>query len=322
MMLTADGSVKVLDFGLARVVESDPTRQYLEFADLTTFAATQVGVILGTAAYMSPEQAKGRVADKRSDVWAFGCVLYEMLTGKRAFDGEDVSDTLAAVLRADPDWSTLPADVPPGVRTVLKRCLERDRKARIPEISTVRFLLQDAVTQPAAPVAAALPAARPRMSSLSIVAAAIAGVALVTAGAAAAWRLKPSPRQSVIRFPIILPPKEMLTNPGRRLIAVSPNGTEFVYKRRAPAESAIALPDRRETGAGDRGVRRDSRSGLFARRPVVGVLGRRRPHAQAHRGGGWTCCHHLPNGHPLGIDWSADGIAVGLGDKGDPSRPA
>ena len=107
--------------------------------------------MLGTAAYMSPEQAKGRVADRRSDVWAFGCVFFEMLTGKRVFDGEDVSETLAAVLRADPDWKALPADVPAGIRSLLKRCLERDRKARVPEIGTVRFLLQDALTQPPAP---------------------------------------------------------------------------------------------------------------------------------------------------------------------------
>src|SRR6185369_8813812 len=93
--------------------------------------------------YMSPEQAKGKAVDKRSDVWAFGCLLFEMLSGKKAFEGEDVSDTLAAILRGEPDWAALPPDVPPGLRTLIKRCLERDRRARIPDLSVVRFLMAD-----------------------------------------------------------------------------------------------------------------------------------------------------------------------------------
>ena len=103
---------------------------------------------------MSPEQAKGLTADKRSDVWAFGCVLYEMLTGKRAFEGEDVSDTLAAVLRGEPDWTALPADVSPATRLLLQRCLEKDRKKRIADISIARFLIDEpAIVTPAAGVA-------------------------------------------------------------------------------------------------------------------------------------------------------------------------
>ena len=105
---------------------------------------TGVGVILGTAAYMSPEQAKGRPADKRSDIWAFGCVLYEMLTGKRAFEGEDVSDTLAAVLRGEPDWTRIPPDVPSRFVWASQRCLEKDRNKRIGDVSTVRFVINEA----------------------------------------------------------------------------------------------------------------------------------------------------------------------------------
>src|SRR5713101_8296335 len=104
---------------------------------------TRVGVVRATAAYMSPEQAKGRPVDKRSDVWAFGCLLFEMLAGKKAFEGEDVSDTLAAILRGEPDWSALPGEVPPALRTLIKRCLERDRRSRIPDLSVVRFLMAD-----------------------------------------------------------------------------------------------------------------------------------------------------------------------------------
>ena len=104
---------------------------------------TQAGVILGTAAYMSPEQAKGRPADKRSDIWAFGCVLYEMLTGKRPFAGEDVADTLAFVLTKEPDWSALPADTPAYLRALLRRCLEKDRTARVPDIAVARFQIDE-----------------------------------------------------------------------------------------------------------------------------------------------------------------------------------
>ena len=97
--------------------------------------------MLGTAAYMAPEQARGKPADKRSDVWAFGCVLYEMLTGRRAFEGEDISDTLAAVLRAEPDWGALPGNTPASVRTLLQGCLTKDRRHRIADISTALFVL-------------------------------------------------------------------------------------------------------------------------------------------------------------------------------------
>jgi serine/threonine protein kinase len=138
----SDGTVKVLDFGLAKAMDpmgaTSPTVS--QSPTITTPAMmTGVGVILGTAAYMAPEQAKGRAADTRSDVWAFGCVLYEMLTGKRAFEGDDVTDTLAAVLRSDPDWTVLPADTPSSIRLLLKRCLAKDRKQRIADISNRAF---------------------------------------------------------------------------------------------------------------------------------------------------------------------------------------
>ena len=139
---TADDRVKVLDFGLAKAIESDSSPD-VSNSPTITFGATRAGVILGTAAYMSPEQAKGKVADKRSDVWAFGCVFFEMLTGKRAFEGEDISDTLAAVLRAEPDWSALPADLPPSLATLVRGCMQKDRQARVADVSVVRFLLGD-----------------------------------------------------------------------------------------------------------------------------------------------------------------------------------
>src|SRR5262252_1178269 len=126
IMLSAEGKVKVLDFGLAKAYESHATNVNLTNSPtLASIAGTQVGMILGTAAYMSPEQAKGRAVDRRTDIFAFGCVLYEMLTAKRAFDGDDVTDILGAVLRVEPDWNQLPESLPAGVRRLLRLCLEK-----------------------------------------------------------------------------------------------------------------------------------------------------------------------------------------------------
>ena len=136
-----DGTVKVLDFGLAKALETPaadgPPGLRMEDSPTITspFQMSRLGLILGTAAYMAPEQAKGKAVDKRADIWAFGCVLYEMLTGARAFPGEDVTDTLAAIVRAEPDWTVLPADTPRAIRTLLRRCLQKDRSERLPDIS-------------------------------------------------------------------------------------------------------------------------------------------------------------------------------------------
>ena len=123
--ITPDGKVKVLDFGLAKAFEAEAAKANLSQSPTLSMAATNAGVILGTAAYMSPEQAKGRTVDKRTDIFAFGCVLYEMLTGRAAFDGEDVQDILGAVLKSEPDWTRLPADVPPAIRKLLRLCLRK-----------------------------------------------------------------------------------------------------------------------------------------------------------------------------------------------------
>ena len=156
-----DGTVKVLDFGLAKAMEptgvASPSAS--QSPTITSPAMTQAGMILGTAAYMSPEQARGKPVDKRADIWAFGCVLYEMLTGQRAFDGQGVSETLARVIEREPDWARLPATLSPALRTYIRRCLQKDPRQRVQAIGDVRLALEGAfetaVPQTAAPAVVA-----------------------------------------------------------------------------------------------------------------------------------------------------------------------
>ena len=185
--VTPDGKVKVLDFGLAKLVdagspEGSPTTAAL--SPTLSVHGTFAGTILGTAAYMSPEQARGRPVDRRTDIWAFGCVLYEMLTGRQAFDtGDTVSDAIAAILKTDVDWTALPADLPDQIRLLLKRCLEKDRAARIGDIGTARFLLAETLAPPTATAssareaAAVVPAWR-RALPWALYAAAVVGLAI------------------------------------------------------------------------------------------------------------------------------------------------
>jgi len=142
-----DGTVKVLHFGLAKALDPNPTGDPSRSPTLTA-AATQMGVIMGTAAYMSPEQARGSTADRRADIWAFGVVLYEMVTGNQLFTGATVSDTLASVLKSEPNWGTLSSDLPSAVQRVLRRCLTKHRRERTQHIGDVRIELLDALAEP------------------------------------------------------------------------------------------------------------------------------------------------------------------------------
>ena len=171
--LTSDGKVKVLDFGLAKAFEGETVSGAAAANSPTlTMEATRAGLILGTAGYMSPEQARGRPVDKRADIWAFGVVLFEMLAGRNTFDGESVSDTLAAMLRADIEWGLLPADTPPPVRRLLERCLERDPKRRLRDVGDAWLLLET----PAAPAAIPRRSAQAWLPGAAAVVIAAAGV--------------------------------------------------------------------------------------------------------------------------------------------------
>jgi len=146
--LTPEGKVKVLDFGLAKAFAGDTSTEDMGNSPTLSMAATMQGVILGTAAYLSPEQAKGKAVDKRTDIWAFGAVLYELLTDKPAFHGEDVGDILAVVVRAEPDWQALPATLPSTIRTLLSRCLRKGRRQRFSDAADVRIEIEDAIAAP------------------------------------------------------------------------------------------------------------------------------------------------------------------------------
>ncbi len=225
-----DGTVKVLDFGLAKLVE--PIGSAVHAAGLsmsptiTTPAMTGMGIILGTAAYMSPEQARGRPVDKRTDIWAFGVVLYEMLTGRRAFEGEDVSLTLAAVMKSDPDLQALPPDVPAAIRVCLARCLHKDPRQRLRDIGDVRLALEGAFDVPAvAPATAPAPTKPPLWRRLVPVAAIVAGIAMGFAG----WYARPTAPRPVTRFDHVLPGDVQFRAGSRRLIAASRDGRKLAY---------------------------------------------------------------------------------------------
>ena len=143
--VTPEGKVKVLDFGLAKAFAGDAANEDPSNSPTLSIAATMHGVILGTAAYMSPEQARGKAVDKRTDIGAFGCVLYELLTGKQAFDGEDITEILAAVVKTEPDWEALPAATPMEIRDLLRRCLQKDKTLRLRDAGDARIEIHEAV---------------------------------------------------------------------------------------------------------------------------------------------------------------------------------
>ena len=224
-----DGSVKVLDFGLAKALtaESGSGSPDPSNSPTLTASATQMGMILGTAAYMSPEQARGRPVDRRADVWAFGCVLYEMLTGRRAFAGDDVSETLASVIKDLPDWKGLPADLPVALKRVLRRCLEKDPRKRLSAIGDARLELDE----PDDVRAASGPVALSRKPFSAAVAAA-AGAVVTAAVAFGLWRMAgtgtPLRSETMMRTSM-LAPESVVVSPDPADSAISPDGKFVVF---------------------------------------------------------------------------------------------
>ena len=231
----ADGTVKVLDFGLAKAIDPPAgTAAGSALANLPTLTSpamlTGAGVVLGTAAYMSPEQAKGRAADKRSDVWAFGCVLYEMLTGRRAFDGDDMTEVLGAVVRLEPRWEALSPEVPQPIRTLLHSCLTKDRRHRVADISTALFVLDKAASLAAPGLTAVVsPAQRPLWRRLiaPAIAALLAGAVVGTVVWLGTLTEQPIAPQ-VSRLMITTSGNAQITFNGNNL-AITPDGSRVVY---------------------------------------------------------------------------------------------
>ena len=319
--ISENGAVKILDFGLARAYAGDTDDGGdPEQSPTITAAMTHAGVILGTAAYMSPEQARGRTTDSRADIWAFGVVLFEMLSGERLFNGETVSDTLASVLTADVDWSRIPANVPPRVRTLLMRCLERDRERRLRDIGEARIVLDDEMSgAPDAHLESALnsksfaggaTARKPKPTFIALFLILAAAISATTA-----WLLKPStpPSSSLdARFEVVLPTTASFSSNYNRIVTISPDSKTIAYMadgltlRKLNDSRALTIPNTEN-----------------ARSPAFSFDGSEVAYWESGRikrvsiEGGVPIVVGELNERPLGMSWPENGhIYVGRADKG------
>jgi serine/threonine protein kinase len=234
--ISQDGRVKVLDFGLAKAFAVDPLESGPSELPTATAAGTRKGVMLGTTAYMSPEPARAHPTDRRTDIWAFGCVLYEMLSGRSAFGQETVSDTIAAILEREPDWAALPANTLPGIDRLLRRCLQKVPRSRLRDIGDAGIELREAIAER---TASPPPGAGLGGQVLPWAAAALLGLAAGILG----WRLPDRMGPSTIspepiRFSVELPAAAPLFDRGRgsRFIALSPDGTHLAFFAQALGE--------------------------------------------------------------------------------------
>ena len=242
--IRADGTVKVLDFGLAKAVghpeigAANPTGM---LPTITSPAMTHAGIILGTAAYMAPEQARGQPVDKRADIWALGCVLYELLTGRRAFGGDNATDTIAAVVRGEPDWTVLPGDTPASIRRLLRRCLEKDRKRRLADAADARLEIESAQSPAADDPGIVAAPQHPRRLAVPIGATAV--VALL-AGTLMTWLATRSAPQAVrvVRLQAAFPAQTTLSiGPIGSEVAIAPDGSRILYVAQAAPTSPPQL---------------------------------------------------------------------------------
>ena len=244
VMVRPDGTVKVLDFGLARAMSDDSTDAIDANSPTITANFTKPGVVLGTASYMSPEQARGRPLDKRTDIWSFGVVLFECLTGKTLFRGETATDSMGAIMHRDPDWSLLPAETPATVRLLLRRCLTKDRKRRLHDIADARIELENALIDPTSTslglAQAALEVRHRWLPSWRI---SIAVAVVVLLAAVGGWFARPQAKDQipVLRLTAVLPDDQKLADTRLLLAAISPDGTQLAYVATADGESQLYL---------------------------------------------------------------------------------
>jgi len=229
--ITSDGIVKVLDFGLAKVREAEAQASDLSNSPTLMTARSTPGIILGTAAYMSPEQAKGQEANRTSDVWAFGCVLYEMLTGRAPFEGDTMSELFAGILKAEPDWSRLPAETPEHIRRLLRRCLQKDRRIRLRHLGDALIEIEEPQPQ----IAAAAPPVVPRRRERLAWTIALVVVAILSA-AVGVREFRGVPPAAEMRFEIATPPTADSAS-----IAISPDGQKIVFVGASEGQSKLLV---------------------------------------------------------------------------------
>ncbi|HEV2424846.1 MAG TPA: protein kinase [Terriglobia bacterium] len=266
--ITPEGKVKILDFGLAKALITDVSGSNLSNSPTMGFEATQAGAILGTAAYMSPEQAKGRSVDRRADIWAFGCLLYEMLSGARPFSGDSVSDTLAAVIRDEPDWQKLPGATPGEVQRLIRRCLIKDPKQRLRDIGEARLTIEEALggaeaapglgsAEAITPSGIGAPAGATTVVRRSALHRAIAGVAAVVALALAGvaghflWRTPAQPSWTGVKLGGPTRASGPRLSPDGRLLAfdaADPDGVMQLWVMQPESGNYIMLTHNRERG--------------------------------------------------------------------------
>jgi serine/threonine-protein kinase len=321
--ITPDGKVKVLDFGLAKAVDGSASLSGergrpggLSMSPTLSVHATYAGTILGTAAYMSPEQARGKPVDRRTDIWAFGCVLFEMLSGKQAFEGgETVSDAIAAILRAEIDWTALPKGTPPHVQSILRRCLQKDPQKRLPHIGVVRLELDEPPPATAAVTGAQLIIAPKKPLWKRALPVAATAVVVGALAGTAAWILKPVAPATVTRFSIAaLAEGQSFTGNGNQMLAISPDGRRVAYAANAQLylRSMSDFDAKPVPGASGSVI-----NPVFS--PDGGSLvfwtGQERALKKLAAAGGAavTLC---PADQPFGISWNAEAIVFGQGSKG------
>ncbi len=225
--ITPDGKVKVLDFGLAKAFAGEQAEMNLSNSPTLSDMATQQGVILGTAPYMSPEQARGKPVDKRTDIWAFGCVLFEMLTGQAAFQGEDVTEVLAAVVKGGANLDLLPANLHPRVREVISRCLQKDLRRRYQGIADAHYEIEEALADSNGALMHPVATARPRRRMLPWIAA--TAILCLIIGGFVVWKFRKAEPRQVMHSEYTLPEGQQFGNIGGQAFAVSPDGRQFVY---------------------------------------------------------------------------------------------
>ena len=227
VMITGEEKVKILDFGLAKALSDDTQSIDSSKSPTLTEAMTQPGVILGTAAYMSPEQAKGKSVDKRADIWAFGCILYECLTGKKAFRGETVTETLAAIIRGEPDWDALPSTLSLNIRKLIRRCMYKDQKKRLPHIGNVRIEIDESDIEAfSVPVMPKIQVWRERVAWIAI--AFLATLAMFL-GYRITQQAGPAVTSPAVRFELPLPDQLF----GLEASELSPDGRSIAYRKRS-----------------------------------------------------------------------------------------